>query len=349
MSLITLNEGDFRHNLELFKTHVKNISNSKAEVGIVLKDNAYGHGLQEMSLLAQKAGIKNVFVKNFTEAKLIASSFENVTFFYGLPKEKIKNIYTTLHSLDNLAKIESSIGDISDLNVELKVNIGMNRNGIEPKDLAKCIDSILSKKVNLIGVFGHNGYGDCSDEDEFNLEVKKFNEVKEEVAYLSKKQGFKLPRFHSFNTACTLRAKRYDDDLVRIGMGLYGYADLMHTLASKLRPILKLYAHKISTKLLSKGDKVGYNGITKIKKICDVSTYDIGYGDGLYRTNGNRILLLPNGNEVLPISSMDCFSTYGSEECICVMDNAVSVAEAFDTIPYEVLTRLSSFIPRQII
>ncbi|PAF51684.1 alanine racemase [Helicobacter sp. 13S00401-1] len=349
MSLITLDSENFRHNLDLFTTHVNNISNNKAKVCMVLKDNAYGHGLEEMSELAAKANIKEVFVKNFLEAKGIAHKFENVTFFYGLPQAKIDNIYTTIHSLQDIEKIESVLHDVSGLKVELKVNIGMNRNGIEPKDIAKCIDSLLKKKVVLVGVFGHNGYGDSDDEIEFNLEIKRFNEVKDEVAYISKKIGFKLPRFHSFNTACTLRASRYEDDLVRIGMGLYGYATPMHKLSSKLKPVLKLYANKISTKLLHKGDKVGYDGVTKIKDTCEVSTYDIGYGDGLYRTNGNRILLLPNGNEVLPISSMDCFTTYGSSECICVMDDALSVANSFDTIPYEVLTRLSSFIPRKII
>ena len=303
-----------------------------------------------MSDLAMKNGIKSVFVKNYNEALKVAHKFDSVTFFYGIAPEKSNNIYSTIHGFDDFAKIEKALGDMRGLGVELKVNVGMNRNGIEMKDLRKHIEVILKNDMRLIGILSHNGYGDEIG-DEFHKEFDKFQEVKEQVKKLSKELGFALPRFHSLNSSCTLRTQQCDDDLVRIGIALYGYLTNEITIeaAKKLKPILKLYANRISTKLLDIGERIGYGGVTIMTNKRVVSTYDIGYGDGLYRLNGNKKLLLPNGEEILPRTSMDCFSCYGDTDEICVMEDAGYVAEVFDTVPYEVLTRLSPFITRIIV
>ncbi len=351
MAYITINHNHFKHNLDLIRQHLKIISpNKNIEVAAVLKDNAYGHGLEIMSNLAMENNIKSVFVKNYNEALKIAHKFDSVTFFYGIAPEKSNNIYSTIHGFDDFEKIEKTIGDMSGLGVELKVNVGMNRNGIEIKDLRKHIEIILKNDMRLIGILSHNGYGDEFGE-EFNIEIERFEEVKYKVRQLSNELGFTLPRFHSLNSSCTLRSIKCDDDLVRIGIALYGYLtnEVPIKLAKSLKPILKLYANRISTKLLDIGEKIGYGGISVMKNKRVVSTYDIGYGDGMYRLNGNKQLLLPNGEEILPRTSMDCFSCYGDTNEICVMEDAAYIAKVFDTVPYEVLTRLSPFIPRKIV
>lgn len=351
MAYITINQNHFKHNLNVIRNHLAQISpNKEIEVAAVLKDNAYGHGLEIMSDLAMKNNIKSVFVKNYNEALKIAHKFDSVTFFYGIAPEKSNNIYSTIHSFDDFDRIQRVIGDMSGLGVELKVNVGMNRNGIEAKDLRKHIETILKNDMRLIGILSHNGYGDEFG-NEFQNEVERFEAIKDEVKKLSSELGFPLPRFHSLNSSCTLRSNNCSDDLVRIGIALYGYLtnEIPIESAKLLRPILKLYANRISTKLLDIGERIGYGGITTMKSKRVVSTYDIGYGDGLYRLNGNKALLLPNGEEILPRTSMDCFSCYGDTDEICVMEDAEYVAKVFDTVPYEVLTRLSPFIPRKII
>lgn len=354
MSYITINKAHFKHNLNVIRTHLDSINkNKKIEIAAVLKDNAYGHGLDIMSDLARECGIESVFVKNYYEAICVADKFKNVTFFYGiLPSDFDKtktNIYQSIHSIDDFSVMDKYC-DLFNVGVELKVNVGMNRNGIQKSEIEKCINEILKRKMRLVGVFSHNGFGD-SDECNFKIQCDNFLEIKEEVLYLSKKMGFNTPRFHSLNSSCTLRSKNSDDDLVRIGIALYGYLtnDIFIESAKDLKPILKLYANKISTKELHKGDRVGYDGLTKINKISKVSTYDIGYGDGFYRINGSKEVKMPNGEQILPKTSMDCFSCFCTDDEICVMDNADYIAKIFDTIPYEVLTRLSPFIKRIVI
>ena len=83
MAYITINHNFFKHNLDIFRQHLKTINPQKnIEVAAVLKDNAYGHGLEIMSDLAMKNGIKSVFVKNYNEALKVAHKFDSVTFLH---------------------------------------------------------------------------------------------------------------------------------------------------------------------------------------------------------------------------------------------------------------------------
>ncbi|MWV62767.1 alanine racemase [Helicobacter saguini] len=327
----------------------------KIEIGAVLKDNAYGHGLDLMSDLCMQNNIESAFVKNYDEALKIAHKFKHITFFYGkLPRDfdkKIKNIYVSVPSLEFLESLKCECGSsLKDVGVELKVNIGMNRNGVELNEIESCIDMILGAKMRLVGVFSHNGYGDDKG-DEYERERANFAKIKKIVREMATLKGFEVPRFHSLNSSAALRAKSSDDDLIRAGIAMYGYlcADVSIESSKDLKPILKLYAQKIATRSLQKGEKIGYGGRTIIESKGKISTYDIGYGDGFYRLNGRKKVLLPCGLEMLPKTSMDCFSCFSELPEILVMDNAAYIAKIFDTIPYEVLTRLSPFIKRIVV
>ncbi|MDO7252769.1 alanine racemase [Helicobacter cappadocius] len=342
MSEILINSTKFKNNLDLIAEHI----GDKDKLALVMKDNAYGHGLQEIATLACAYGIKNIFVKNESEALKIAHLFEHITVLYGrICNDSPLNIHVSINSMDNIHSLEPSRC------VELKVNTGMNRNGIPREKLQTFIEEILLKKLVLFGVFAHNGYGDVSEQS-FQDAQKVFSEVKEEVLYLAEKLSFKIPRFHSLSSSGTLRSDKIEDDLVRIGIAAYGY--LSNTfdipLSKKLTPIASLWADKICEQSLKKGSKIGYGGKTVLEKDTIISTYDIGYGDGLFRINGNKpSLKTAEGYIILPVTSMDCFSCESTLERVCVFDDATSIAKLFDTIPYEVLTSLSPFIKRSVI
>lgn len=349
MAYITINRKHFENNIDVVKRHLESIEPSREiEIAAVLKDNAYGHGLEIMAELASSYGIKTAFVKNYDEALRIKDKFDCITFFYGDMREKFSHIYPSIHHLSDIDRFEKSLGNLSDLGVELKVNVGMNRNGITPSDLESVIEKIMKNNMRLIGVFAHNGYGDGEDA-EFYAEIERFEDIKGRVVKLSNTLGFPMPRFHALNSSSTFRVKTCSDSLVRIGIALYGYLACDIQSASNLKPVLKLYANKVSSRILKKGDRVGYDGVSQMNDEVIVSTYDIGYGDGLCRLNGDRKLFLPNGNEIIAKNSMDCFSSYGELDEICVIDDANYVAGIFDTIPHEVLVRLSPFIKRIVV
>ena len=79
------------------------------------------------------------------------------------------------------------------------------------------------------------------------------------------------------------------------------------------------------------------------------STYDVGYGDGLFRVGAEQSLCCASGEQILPVMSMDCFSCQSRREEICVFDDVSAWARAFHTIPYMILTHLSPALKRVVV
>ena len=348
MAEIILDSKAYKHNLNLIHSHINSHNKSNVELAAVLKDNAYGHGLKEIATIASDYGIKSVFVKNYNEAMQIYEFFPQVTALYGMPQgDFAKNIAFVIHDKEHISALPQGT------KVELKVNVGMNRNGIEPSELESFIQVILQKKLELIGVFSHNGYGDDLDSAFFHTQ-SNFAKLKQEVLHLSQKYGFAPPRFHSLSTSGAIRVASeggITDDLVRIGIGAYGYLDVSfeNPISDKLQKVASLYADRVSTRFLDKGERIGYSGCTALDSPQVVSTYDIGYGDGFFRVNENHKVYIANGLQILPRSSMDCFSCFCDEPRICVFSDVTHLAKAFGTISYEILTHLSPSIKRTII
>jgi alanine racemase len=115
-----------------------------------------------------------------------------------------------------------------------------------------------------------------------------------------------------------------------------------------LNPVLSLYAEKVSSRRLGKGERIGYNATFEADEAMEVSNYDIGYADGLMRSLSNNYCT-PEGYKLLGRISMDNSSYECCDERILVFDDANAIAAHAGTIGYEVLTSLSSSITRRII
>lgn len=96
-------------------------------------------------------------------------------------------------------------------------------------------------------------------------------EIKERTKALAQKYGFVVPRFHSLSSSGAVRVAsegKITDDLVRIGIALYGYLDTAfeNPLNAKLQKVARLYADRVSTRILSAGARIGYSGCTTLEK-----------------------------------------------------------------------------------
>lgn len=357
MPFLQIDSKKFNHNFQTLKQRIS--PNDASKIAIVLKDNAYGHGLKEIASLAHNQKITTAFVKNTKEALEVANFFSSITILYpnSLPNESFfkecidsKNIYFCVGSLDFLNTLPKNT------QIELKINSGMNRNGIQRAQLHKVFSIIKQKQLNLIGIFTHNGFGDDFGV-EFFTQNKNFLEIKKEALKLCNEFSIPKPRFHSLSTSGALRKQEdnllqeLQDNLYRIGIGFYGYLCTNSKLSINipLQPIASLFANKISTLKLPKHSRIGYGGASKITQDSFVSTYDIGYGDGLFRLRENMHLHTKEGFKILPRISMDCLSIESDKDCVCLFDDVSEWSKAFHTIPYEILSHLHSYIPKKII
>ncbi len=333
MAYITINRTHFYHNLNKIALKTGSID----KIAIVLKDNAYGHSIDIIASLASEFGIKHAVTRDLEEAEAIKFHFENVLVLAGESRADPRLSF----AINSLAQITQMTKGTQ---VELKVDTGMHRNGIAIEELEEALDSIKLQGLELIGVMTHFRSADELSSD-FFWQKKRFEEVKRVV----KERGLKV-RFHSHNSAAILRSKQFDEDLVRVGIAAYGYDELDCAFdKTDLRPVLAIHAKKVATKPLRKGERVGYGGGFVAPRDMIVSTYNIGYGDGWIRASDKDAYCTDDGVMTLGRVSMDLMVFEGESPSVCVMANAQRAAKHFGTISYEVVTSLSSDIPKIII
>jgi len=328
MSYITISKANLFHNLNYLSKKL----GSKEKLAVVLKDNAYGHGLKLIAKLSSEFGITKAIVKTEDEAQKIKEFFKEIIVLN--PSFLDDNFFLVINSIEQLKNSPASF------KVHLKIDTGMHRNGIMIDEIEKAFQLILEKQHKLKGVLTHFRSADELSSELF-WQQKQWKEVKEKVKSLCKKYDIKTPLFHSANSAATLRVSSYQDDFARCGIAVYGYHEMDKSFGEfDLKPVLKLYAQKLNSRKLKKGSRVGYGGVGKLQKDEIISTYDIGYCDGFFRN------LYPN---LLGRVSMDSCSMIGDKDEVCLIEDAKKIAKQNNTISYDVLVKLHPDIKRIVV
>ncbi len=338
MAKILLSRKAFFHNLDIIAQKVGGVS----KIALVLKDNAYGHGLCEMAKLAQEYGVKDAVVHNIGEAEKIRDYFDRILILGGHSYKVDAKYHYVINALEQIELMPKG------LQVELKVDTGMHRNGVSMDEVQEALKVIYKSELILGGVMTHNRSADTLSSEWF-WQGKNFEHVKEETLLFI--QQHKLPpvRFHSANSAATFRSQQFTEDIVRVGIAAYGCLEMDETLEQPdLQPVLQLFAEKITTRKLKSGEYVGYNATFHAKQDMTVSSYDVGYADGLLRS-ASSAYASPEGEQLLGRISMDNCTFSGEKKELCIFDNVNTYAKAAKTIGYEVLTGLHPEIKRIII
>ncbi len=335
MAFIKIDKKNFFHNLSQFTKK----TGSKKSIAIVLKDNAYGHGLELMAQLSQEFGLTQAVVRTLKEAQTIKPYFQEILLLGD--KAIVDEKYSfTLNSLADIINAKKGA------TVELKVDTGMHRNGISMEELEKALKLIKEKELNLKGVMTHNRSADVLSSELF-WQQKNFEKVKKTVCSILSNKNI---CFHSFNSASALRLPCDNQSFIRLGIGAYGYSELPNIYdVLDLKPVLSLWAKKIATRNLKKGERVGYGGTFIAPKEMTISTYDLGYGDGWMRSSTYKPFKTAEGLDILGRVSMDYISLESTKDEVCIVSDAQVSAKQIGTISYEVMTLLGKNIRRIIV
>ncbi|QFR49924.1 alanine racemase [Sulfurimonas lithotrophica] len=333
MAYITLNKNHFFNNLDI----IANKTKTKDKIAVVLKDNAYGHGILEIASMAKEYGITKAVVRCIPEAKMIEEYFEYILVLADIPQEASQKVRYTINDINDIKKFPKNT------KVELKVDSGMHRNGVSIEQLPQALESIKKNELILEALFTHH-----RSADELTSEWFWQNENFQKAKDIVKNLGYENIRFHSANSASTLRHSKIDEDMVRVGVAIYGCADSDILSGLGLKPVLSLWAERNSKRELKQEQRVGYGGIFESKEDVIVSNYDFGYADGFHRICSNNYTT-PEGERLVGRISMDNSSFLSDKEKLLVFDDAAIIAKSAKTISYEVLTSLKSYIKKEII
>ncbi len=330
MSYIELNKSAFFHNLDIIAQKTAD----KDKIALVLKDNAYGHGLLEIARMAKEYGLSRAVVRTEEEAERIKEFFTYILILRPhFPISNPTDYVYTINALEDIQKFPAQT------RVELKVDTGMHRNGIAMDEYDEAVEKIKNQDLNLEALFTHYRSADTMSGEWF-WQKTNFQSLKEKSSHI---------RAHSCNSAALFRTSDFNEDMVRVGIAAYGCLQMDRGFdETGLQPVLSLVAEKISSRHLKKGQRVGYNASFEADEDMVVTNYDIGYADGLSRLLSNNYQT-PDGDELLGRVSMDNSSYRSDKERLLVFDDANEIAAFCQTIGYEVLTSLSPSIERRIV
>ena len=239
--------------------------------------------------------------------------------------------------------------------VHLKLETGMHRLGFEENDISELIVRLKNNKnIRIQSVFSHLVGSDETEHDNFTkMQIEKFRRMSDQIISV-----FDYPVLrHLLNSAGVLRFQEAQFDMVRLGIGLYGFAATSHE-QTHLQHVATLKTTISQIKNVPANETVGYSRSGKLKRDTQVATVAIGYADGINRrlsngtgkmlVNGKRVPII--GNVCMDMSMLDITDVKakeGDEVIVFGADLPVSeMAKALGTIPYEILTNVSQRVKR---
>lgn len=243
----------------------------------------------------------------------------------------------------------------TDFKIHIKLDTGMHRLGFEKEDLPELLELLhKTNKLKVETIFTHLVASEQAKHDGFtNLQITEFSSLYEEIA----KHLKYFPLRHVLNTSGITRLPQAQMDMVRVGIGLYGF-DSALTNNKGLQTVAVLKTTVTQVKNLSSGETVGYGRLGILPTGGKIATVKIGYADGYNRKFGNGVgKMVINGNLVPTIGAicMDmCMLDVGGLDVktgdeVIVFDHQhsiVNLAQQIDTIPYEILTNVSQRVKR---
>lgn len=239
--------------------------------------------------------------------------------------------------------------------IHIKIDTGMHRLGFQPEETQKLGDLLKNNVyVKVKSIFSHFAVSDVSEQEEFTrLQASK---LKNSFDILVKILGYQ-PLLHIANSVGIINYPEYHFDAVRLGIGMYGYIDNEKTL-KKLKNVITLKTVISNIHDLEPGETVGYGRQFVAKKTTSVATLPIGYADGIRRIVGNGKGYVTIHGKKAPIIGNICMDMMMIDvtniackegDTVIVMGenpSLIEYAEWYQTIPYEVLTSISSRVKR---
>ncbi|CVK17005.1 UDP-N-acetylmuramoyl-tripeptide--D-alanyl-D-alanine ligase [Apibacter mensalis] len=239
--------------------------------------------------------------------------------------------------------------------IHIKIDTGMHRLGFQPEEAQKLGDLLKNNVyVKVKSIFSHFAVSDVSEQEEFTrLQASK---LKYSFDILAKILGYQ-PLLHIANSAGIINYPEYHFDAVRLGIGMYGYIDNEKTL-KKLKNVITLKTVISNIHDLEPGETVGYGRQFVAKKTTSVATLPIGYADGIRRIVGNGKGYVTIHGKKAPIIGNICMDMMMIDvtniackegDTVIIMGenpSLIEYAEWYQTIPYEVLTSISSRVKR---
>lgn len=300
-SWIEIDRAALMHNVSLFKSFV----GRNAFLGVVVKSNAYGHGLHLITQLLDDNDDVSWFCVGYLSEALQLRELgvkKPLLVMSCIDDDPLKacnlNIHFIVGDMQKLTTL-SYAGQKTNavFDIHLKIDTGLSRFGVIPQEACDMIKVIKQmKKINLAGLCTHFAESQNADQSFTQYQIDCFEKV---IALLDQRPAY----IHASNSAATIMADIMGVNMFRVGLGIYGYwsndfvqqAGLMRTNGTTLKPVLTFKTRIMEIKLIKKGMTIGYDRTFTAQKDTLIALLPIGYYDGYdFRLCNNSLVYINN-------------------------------------------------------
>lgn len=356
-TILEINLNALTHNLNIYKS----ILNKNIGIIAMVKAFSYGSGSIELASLLEKEGVSILAVaytdegvtlrRNGIKTPIMVMNPDKVDFNRMIQYQLEPEIY----SISILEKLIEKV-DGAPICIHLKIETGMNRLGISSTEINVLIDILSNhRNITIKTIFSHLSASEDEIFDNFtHQQIDTFNAI---CTSIEQALQIKIPK-HILNSAGIVRFKDAQFNFVRLGIGLYG-VDSSGILQNKLQTISRLKTRVAQIKHVKQFDTVGYSRKGVANRDITIAVLAIGYADGFDRRFGNGVgevsingkrakiignvcmdMCMADITNIEDVQEGDEVEIYGKE--ISIIDQAKKIG----TIPYELLTSISSRVKR---
>jgi alanine racemase len=280
---------------------------SGTEVMPILKANAYGHGIVEISKICRSFGVKYIGVATLGEAMQIRNSGDKgriLGWLYDINSDQVKkavskNIDIGIFDDKHIPIISKSLPSNARANIHLFVDTGIDRNGVPYENAIDAAKEISSDpKFKLVGVMSHLCCAETKNNNPTINQLRLFRNLRENLS----KININPELFHIAATTGILNYDVSDFTMVRSGSGFFGLEE-----NKNLIPSLSLSSKIAQLKYIPKGAGVGYDRQYIAHRKEYIAIIPIGYADLLPLKSNEKMSVTVNGSrrKILGLESMD--------------------------------------------
>ncbi len=284
----------------------------------VVKRDAYGHGLIEISKRAERERVDQLGVADIFEVEqLRQAGIKLPILVLGLSRYEDITKLVSLRASISIAEIDFA----AQLNreahsqgvtatVHVIVETGLGRFGIFPERVLPFLQELQRfSHLKVEGIFSHLSVADSRDPDDQQYTAEQIDKLNKALAQLDQ-EGILPPLRHIGSTPCLLDQPAATSgyyNMVRIGASCYGYPEVPAegTWAEDIVPIATVSTAIIALRELPKGSYISYNRTYKTDSLRQIAVLPLGFGSGLHRSLSNCGQVIVNKKQA-PIVGRIC-------------------------------------------
>ncbi|MEL6462070.1 MAG: alanine racemase [Cyanobacteria bacterium J06621_15] len=298
---VNVSADKFKNNISHIRSKVQ-----PSQLCVVMKANAYGHGLKNLAPTAIAAGADYIGICTNPEATIIrglgsdaAKNIKLLRLRMALPEELNESI-DSLNIEEQIGSIEaakylSEAGVKRGKNIPVHINIdtGMGRSGFFSNQIEELKQVCGLPGINIIGIMTHFASSDGKDLEFTHQQIEDFCKARQ---VLNNYVDHKVLT-HTHNSAATVRVNNESNRLVRVGAACYGVRTSQDfENPPELEPVMSVKTRIAQVREVPKGKTIGYGSLFTTQRDSLIASLPVGFGEGYPRSLFNKGIVLIKGH-----------------------------------------------------